>query len=292
MSKQALQGKRIDVFMMEPTDLTIVGLDTDDGPENPLWDERINLKVSEAMVNNMMLLGVLETVLVTKVNGSPVVIDGRQRVRAAREANKRFAAVGSDKHILVPCMVRKGGELSLVGAGYSANEIRQNNDALTNARNLERFINMGGTEKEAAVYFGVTTQTISNWLKVACASVEEQKAIADGAMSAQDVVKQASKPRVERVQAVKKAQEAKAAGAPPKKRGRPKGGEMSRKRQMALVVKAAEAAGKKKMLVHPEFLRGLQFALEQITAEEAGVAEILAVAIEPKAKAKGGKKGK
>jgi hypothetical protein len=41
MPKQALDGTRINAFGMEPKDLVIVGFDTDDGPEHPLWDERV-----------------------------------------------------------------------------------------------------------------------------------------------------------------------------------------------------------------------------------------------------------
>ena len=66
MSKQALEGQRLNAFGMDPDKLTIIGLDTDDGPEHPLYDERVRLPLDESFVKNVKVYGVIEDVIVCK----------------------------------------------------------------------------------------------------------------------------------------------------------------------------------------------------------------------------------
>jgi hypothetical protein len=155
------------------------------------------------------------------------------------------------------------------------NEHREDDPLSVKIAKCKRMLASGATPDKLAIFFGVTRQTVYNWTKVAEASVDVQKAVETGAMSMTEAVKVSAKPRAEQKQAAKAAKEAVEAGAPPKKRGRPKGGAMSRKRACQMVLKAVEEAGKGKHLVHPEFERGLRFALEQMDAKEAGVEKII-----------------
>ncbi|HHT0475637.1 TPA: hypothetical protein ACTW83_003826 [Klebsiella michiganensis] len=67
---------KTNVLMFEPENLHIV---TDKA--HPLYDERIHLPLSEAMVLNIMDQGVLEPIIVWKdpETGLSCVVDGRQR---------------------------------------------------------------------------------------------------------------------------------------------------------------------------------------------------------------------
>jgi len=283
MAKQALPGRRANMFMMDPSDLVVVGLDTDEGPEHPLYDERIQMDLDPRLVKSIAALGVSDPVLVRKDGDTPVVVDGRQRVRASRKVNEDLAAAGKPT-ITIPVTVMRGDELLATQYGEHRNNIRQEDNATVKAAKARRYVNMGFTVAQIADMQGVSKVSVSNWLKLDDAHPDVKAAVKSEAMGLVEAVKASSKPREEQKKVAKKATEAKAAGAPAKKRGRPAGGGMSRKRAMKLVVDAAMAAGKKKMLVHPEFLRGLQFALEQIDAKQAGVADILAAATK-----KGGK---
>lgn len=288
MAKQALPGRRANMFMMNPSDLVIVGLDTDDGIEHPLYDERIKLPVDQRLVTSIAMMGVSDPVLVRKDGDVPVVVDGRQRVRAAREVNEKLVAAGKPP-VSIPVTTMRGDELLATQLGEHRNNIRQEDPVVLKASKARRYVNMGLSLAQIAAMQGVSKVTVSNWLKLDEAHPDVKAAVKSEAMGLVEAVKASSKPREEQKKVAKKATEARAAGAPAKKRGRPAGGGMSRKRAMKLVVDAAEAAGKKKMLVHPEFLRGLQFALEQISEKEAGVDGIIAAATKPK---KGAKKDK
>jgi len=166
MAKQALEGTRINAFGMDPKSLIIVGLDTKDGAEHPLCDPESNhLPVDEAMVQSILVDGVIEPVVVTKNDTGACLVDGRSRVRACRRANEILVAKGSDP-ILCPTIVRKGEDLDLMGVMFSANEIRRIDNPITRARRAQRYITAGRTEAGAAQKFGVTVQAVRMWTRV------------------------------------------------------------------------------------------------------------------------------
>ena len=183
MGKQALEGTRLNAFAMDPDDLVIIGLDTDDSEEHHLYDKRIHLKVDEGMVRNVMVYGVVQAVTVTKIGDTPCVVAGRQRVRAARVANERLLAEGKES-IRVPVMLKKGEEHRLYGFSISENENRQDDNIIQKAENVARFLDMGRGEDEAAITFGVTKTTIKNWLAVLETIPAVRRAVEQGLLSA------------------------------------------------------------------------------------------------------------
>jgi ParB family chromosome partitioning protein len=170
MGGQLLDGKRESLFRVDPDTLTIIGLDTDDGPDHQLWDERIKLPLDEHMVRNIMELGVREPVVVV-VHGKgdtrvAAVVDGRQRVRHVREANKRLVKRG-EPPLLVPVIAEKGmsdQEQTLLSA--SLNEIRQDDPVMTKAAKAARMKARGSSFAAIAGAFGVTEQTVGLWVNI------------------------------------------------------------------------------------------------------------------------------
>ena len=196
--KQAIEGTRLNAFGVVPENLTIVGLDTKDGKEHPLYDERISLPLDEGLVRNIMVFGVLEPVLVRK-NGSFVeVIDGRQRVRATREANRRLAKQGEMTHA-VPCFVKRGDEQQIMGVMLST-FIRQDDSALAKAQKCQRYLDMGRSETDAALVYGVATQTVKNWLALLELAPEVQRAIQSGQLTATAALTLGDLPHVAQVE--------------------------------------------------------------------------------------------
>lgn len=183
MSKQALPGSRLNAFNMSPEDLVIIGLDTKDTEEHPLYDKRIHLKLDEGMVKNIMVYGVIQAVTVTKIGGVPCVVTGRQRVRCSREANKRLLAEGKEP-IRVPVMLKKGDDHRLFGFSVSENENRQDDNVIQKAENVARYLDMGRSEAEAAITFGVTKTTIKAWLSVLETIPAVRRAVEQGLLSA------------------------------------------------------------------------------------------------------------
>jgi ParB family chromosome partitioning protein len=185
---QLLDGKRESLFRVDPATLTIIGLDTDDGPNDvpphQLWDERVKLPLDEAMVLNIMALGVREPVVVV-VQGKgddrvAAVVDGRQRVRHAREANKRLVKRG-EPPLLIPVIAEKGmsdQEQTLLAA--SLNEIRQSDPVMTKAAKAARMKARGSSFSEIALAFGVTEQTVGLWVNINSLTDTVKKAVSDG----------------------------------------------------------------------------------------------------------------
>ena len=203
MSKQAIPGaRRSNLFLVEPETLTIVGLDTDDGPDHPLYDPRIKLPIDEGLVRNIMTYGVIEPVTVTKNGDRIELVDGRQRVRHARVANERLVAEGKEPMRVPVSPPRRASDHVLFGVMISANENRQEDSPLAKADKLERYLAMGRTEEEAAVAFGVTLQAIKTWQCLSDLSPPVRKAIERGDISASAGAQLAPLPRDEQLPAL------------------------------------------------------------------------------------------
>jgi ParB family chromosome partitioning protein len=155
MPKQALDGTRINAFGMEPKDLVIVGFDTDDGPEHPLWDERVKQlrsSVDQPFIDSIKRLGVIEPVVVRK-NGERVeVIAGRRRTYGARLANEQLLAANK-KPLNVPCMYKRPSEGEAEEMRVAENEQRVGDSAIVKARNIQRYLDHGHSEADARIAF-------------------------------------------------------------------------------------------------------------------------------------------
>ena len=167
---------RSNVLFFDPADLVIVK-----DPKHPLYDERINLPIDEALVRNIMFHGVLETIVFCKdtETGEIQVVDGRQRVRCAKEANKRLKAQGCEP-VLVPGLPRRGDAAALAGVMVSANEIRQDDTALGRAKKMQRLADLGKSEEDLGILFGISRATVKNTLALLECSAAVKGAVDSG----------------------------------------------------------------------------------------------------------------
>lgn len=184
MSKTTVNLGRKSAYTADPTDLTIIGLDTDHKQgEHPLWDERSKAQLDESMVLNIMVYGVIKPVVCVREGDDLLLVDGRQRVLSAREANKRLAAQGSPV-VKVPLLMRNGEDHRLLGVMVSANEHRRADDMLVKAAKAQRMLDFEATVEEVANAFGVTPTTIEEWQRLLGASTKVKKAVRAGKLSA------------------------------------------------------------------------------------------------------------
>jgi ParB family chromosome partitioning protein len=245
---------------MDPDDIWIVGLDTEDGEEHPLWDPRSMLPVDDNLVKNIIAYGVLEPITVIKDGEMAQVVYGRQRVKAAREANKQLRKKGFEP-IKVPCQYKRvPDEGELMGMMISENSLRQSESPMDNARKLARYLSTGKTEQDAAITFGVTQTTIRNYLTLLDLDKGVQKLVEGGTMSASAAQPLAKLPRKEQMEEAKKLIESGKAttrgakSAANKKRGK-KDTSMPTKKQIRDVL------GDDSIKLHDEFRRGLRWVL-------------------------------
>jgi ParB family chromosome partitioning protein len=184
------KGKR-DAYMFDPEDLVLV---TDE--KSPLYDERVELPIDEALVLNIMFApdgvpqGVLEPVNATRnpETGAVEVIDGRQRVKAAREANKRLKQQGLEP-VWVPAMLKRTNAHSAMGMMISSNEHRQNDTPIGKAKKAQRYIDLGRDEAEVATLLGISKASVKNMLSLLDAPAAVRNAVESGKITATDAYK-------------------------------------------------------------------------------------------------------
>lgn len=191
--------KRSDCLWFDPEDLVLV---TD--KDSPFYDPRVELSVNDELVANILydMQGVLEPVGICKDGTDPIVLYGRQRVKAARKANVKLLKKGLPP-LRVPCIIKKGDEANLFGISISENEHRLDDSVIAKAKKLQRYYSFGGTKKGAAEIFGVSQVAIGNWEKILDLASEVIKAIEDGKISASAAAKLSDLPRAEQVEKLK-----------------------------------------------------------------------------------------
>jgi len=185
-NKRAVKAPRRDVFLLDPNDITVIGVDTDHASKSDhyLWDPRTRLPIDEYLVRNIQTYGVIKPIVVVKDGDAVLVVDGRQRVLHARQALARQKKAGEEE-VRVPVMFRRGEERYLFGVSRAANLARQDS-VLTNAMNAQRMIDMGASPAETACAFGVKVSTLTvTWLPLLDLSGKVRQAVEKGEMSAQ-----------------------------------------------------------------------------------------------------------
>lgn len=188
-SRDALnaKGKR-DVYMFDPDDVVLV-----EDEKSPLYDERVHLPLDPHLVDNILFApdgiaqGVLEPGLVRRNNetGKVEVVDGRQRVKALREANKRLKKQGMEL-LRFPGMVQRANDHRLMGMLISANEHRQNDSPMGRAKKAQRYIDLGRDESEVATLLGISAQSVKNLLSLLDAPAAVRAAVDGGKVSVSD----------------------------------------------------------------------------------------------------------
>lgn len=271
---QLLDGKRESLFRVDPETLTIIGLDTDDGPDHQLWDERIKLDLDESMVLNIMALGVREPVVVVVQgkgdNRVAAVVDGRQRVRHAREANKRLVKRG-EPALQVPVIAEKGmseQEQTLLSA--SLNEIRQDDPVMIKAAKAARMKARGSSFQEIALAFGVTDQTVGLWVNINSLTDTVKKAISDGRITPTAAGQLAGlKPEEQKTALAELLEEAAASGEKPtvdkaknKVKSKRNGGTMTVAAPQRRVLRRVVENGAE--VLSEDFLAGVRFAIGEL----------------------------
>ena len=181
------KGKR-DAYMFDPEDLVLV---TDE--KSPLYDERVHLPVDENLVLNIMFApdgvpqGVLEPITAVRntETGKVEVLVGRQRVKAAREANKRLKKRGLEP-IRVPALIQRANAHRALGLIISENEIRQDDTPLGRAKKAQRYIALGRDESEIATLFGISVASVKNMLGLLDAPAAVRNAVESGKITTSD----------------------------------------------------------------------------------------------------------
>ena len=208
------------VRMMSPADLKIIGLDTEHKEgEHPLWDSRIEEDVDEHLVKSIMLLGIIQPVKIREEGSEVYVVDGRRRVRAAREAVRQQEEAGL-LVMKVPTLSEVGEDGRVVGVMLASNELRKGDSIPTKARKAMAYYGLVKDWETVAITFGVSRTTIANWRKLMEADPGLLQAVEEKKISASAAYQIASLDRDKQKEALKSMLDAAAqeAGQDPSKR--------------------------------------------------------------------------
>jgi ParB family chromosome partitioning protein len=190
---QGCVGKS-DSFWFDPEELILI---TDPGQAG--YDPRATLPPDPALVASIIAYGVLVPVLVRP--GSPIVVDGRRRTIAAREANRQIKEAGGQP-VRIKCIVSDGSEARAEAAAAICNEMRLDDNEDAKAERASRLRAHGYGPEEIALIFGVQPPTVKRWLKLADAPPEIRAAVRERKVSARAAAKLASAPQEDRAAAV------------------------------------------------------------------------------------------
>ena len=177
----ANHGSRRSDVIRDPDDLILV---TD--PSHHLYDERVLLEPDDGLVRSIMDVGVLQAVAVQgDGDKKTMVVFGRQRVKAAREANRRFKEQGSPRKVFVPTRPIKGSNTRMMQILGIENEARVQDNVYAKAVKAQRMLDFGSSEEEILGAFCVTSwQTVAGYLKILELDEALQKAVRRGDLSA------------------------------------------------------------------------------------------------------------
>lgn len=198
----------------DPFDLVIIGVDTEDGPDHYLYDAESNAHDAESdeeMIANVRTVGILEPILFERDGERKLVIDGRSRVRWARAAAKLQKKAG-EPVLEVPCIVKRGSNAEMYGISRAANRRRPEDSPVSQAKQLQRMIDMlGGDEATAAVRLAIAQPKAKKLLALLTTDPKVQRAVERG-MTLDSAAKLAKLPRAEQAA---KLEEIQATGAKP-----------------------------------------------------------------------------
>lgn len=191
-SRDTLNSKgRVDVIMLDPDDVVLV-----DDKTSAIYDERVGHDFKESLVLNMMFApdgvpqGVLQPLTGRRntETGKIEIVVGRQRTKAAREANHRLKKQGLEP-IRLPVWIRRANDQKSMAMLISENEHRQGDSPMNRAKKAQRYIDLGRDEKEVAVLFGISESTVKNFLRLLDAPAAVKNAVDSGKISASDSYK-------------------------------------------------------------------------------------------------------
>ena len=177
-TRRSFDLARDSIYVADPiTELRICGgrgvlpreesgdLDTPPGPDLRVADQRrLEQAILPQTLTSVDRVGVIEPVVIARIDDVPTVIAGKGRVRAARRSNRLRVEDGRPL-IKVKCVTQRDVSAQAIMATLIAeNNLRTEDTLADRVEKLRAFLSCGGAEVDAAVHFGVTQSTIRDWL--------------------------------------------------------------------------------------------------------------------------------
>jgi len=177
MAKSPLGGNRRTHNMVSPSKLVVVTDKT-----HALYDERCKLQLNKELAESIRVHGVREPLSVKIEGNELLVVDGRQRLKAALHVAK------TNKSLKIPVIEAKGSEQALGELVSVFNSNRVIDDPITEANKLQRMMDRGSSKKECAVAMGFSVKTVERRLKLLTLDPKVQLKVKTGAMTSDEAL--------------------------------------------------------------------------------------------------------
>lgn len=201
-TKHTADFPRGTLYHADPDDLVIIGLDDIDD-ESTLNDERLDLPLDPDLLDDIMQYGIQENTVGRKnrATGKIEMVDGRQRVRCAREANRRFNEMG-ERPITVPVVLVEGDDDLMFELQIVLNR-RVESTPLMQARTAQRYLMRVKSKKLVCQLFRISEATLENWFTLIQMAPEVHEAIDSKQISSHQALQFAKLTRPRQKEAVK-----------------------------------------------------------------------------------------
>lgn len=154
---------------------------------DPRWQDRLNLPVPEGLISSMVESDDPETVEVVEHKGKYLINNGRTRVRALPEVNKRRKKMGKAPFVLTLAVVPEAsddaeGAQSLLLRSMRAN-VRMDSPPTILAREVQRALSVDVPEEQICALLGVKGPRLHEYLALLDLPEKVQKRVDDGTIS-------------------------------------------------------------------------------------------------------------
>ena len=156
-----------------------------------LFDERVSLPLLQAHVEMTKSRGVQVPIQYLEFGGAYYVVDGRQRIKAAREVYDEQVKLGIEPaHLITVPGIKYQGSIDEMFANSRAMNVHVNEPPMMVARSMSRLLMQDvvdapgekprkRTVLEVAAIYGVSDQTVRNYQKLFTSSDTVKKALAE-----------------------------------------------------------------------------------------------------------------
>lgn len=202
-----LEATKFSILKMDPFKVLVVGIDFG-GPGDPGYDERVKLPLDPMMVQSIKKWGVVRTILARKDGDRFVAVDGRRRIMHARAANLELQAenpsVTADQLIRVKVELVRNDEVGLMATSRVANAYAVKDNPITNAKHAQQMLDKGADMPTVALAFGVSVQSVGDWLKLLDVAPEVAAELEKGMLTANAAIELSGVPMAEQVKILQK----------------------------------------------------------------------------------------
>lgn len=182
-----------------------------------LYDPNVDLAFKEDLVKDFIAVGILVPVIVRENGryeddhpqaGARIieVVDGRKRVTAALEANRRLREAGKPEIMVPATMASAAGDGAVARHILTAtNELRYEDAPSHRAAKAAKMREAGASDNDVALAFGVSVTEAKHLIALAGLDKESKAAVDDGILPLRDASKLTHLPDTKRSELVKEA---------------------------------------------------------------------------------------